>query len=288
MLRKKRQEIVESFQEHLAKEKMLVGMGTGLEQIAKHGDKSGADLLTFYHTGHLQSVGRSLLAGILSYDDANTCLQEASNEVLHTIRKIPVLAGVCGTDPFRKMDMFLGDLKERGFHGVQNFPTVGIVDGRFRTNLEGTGMGYQLEVNMIRAAHELDLFTCPIVFDAEQGEAMTMAGADMLMVHFGLVTKGAKARGEVPSLEICCAKVKQVMEKSKAIRRHIPVLCYGAQVSSLEGAIQVMQRVPSLAGFFTVFPDRMENSERDMMGRIKEYRTLDKVKRMAHRLRIAE
>ncbi|MCR5758479.1 MAG: phosphoenolpyruvate hydrolase family protein [Selenomonas sp.] len=288
MLRKNRQEIVEGFQEHLSKGKLLVGVGSGMEQIAKHGDKSGADFLVFYHTGHLQSAGRSLLAGILSYDDANTCLQESSNEVLYTMRKIPVLAGVCGTDPFRKMDMFLGELKERGFHGVQNFPTVGIVDGRFRANLEGTGIGYQLEVDMIRAAHELDLFTCPIVFDAEQGEAMTMAGADMLLVHFGLVTKGAKARGEVPSLEDCCEKLRQIMEKSNAIRRHIPILCYGIQVSSLEGAMQVIQRLPSLAGFFTVFPGNVEDSERDMTGRIKEYRTLDKLKKAAHRLRIAE
>lgn len=288
MLRKNRQEILEGFREQLHKGKMLVGMGTGMEQAARHADKSGADFLAFYHTGRLQAAGRSLLAGILSYDDANTCIQAAGDEVLPTIRKTPAFAGVCGTDPFCKMDMFLGKLKEQGFNGVQNFPTVGIVDGRFRTNLEGTGMGYQLEVDMIREAHELDLFTCPFVFDAEQGEAMALAGADMLVVHFGLVTKGAMARGEVPDLDACCAKLRQIMEKSRAVRRNIPVICYGTQVSSPEGAMQVMQQVPSLAGFFTLFPAKAEEAERGLTTRIKEYRAVEKVKRAAQRLGIAE
>ena len=281
MYRKSRQEIVDLFQEHSAKGKILTGIGTGMEQTAQHGDHLGADFLAFYHTGRLQRFGRSMLAGMLSYDDANTIVQELGEEVLPAVRKTPVLAGVCGTDPFRKMTMFLGKLKEQGFNGVQNFPTVGIVDGSFRANLEGTNMGYSLEVDMIRAAHELNLFTCPFIFDADQGEAMTRAGADMLVLHFGLVTKKAQARGAVPTVDSCSDKLKQVMEKCRAVRRDIMIGCCGQQVDSMEGAAQLIQKVPSTAAFFSLFPGKGEESEKGLATKIKEYRALDKIKRAA-------
>jgi len=283
--RKSRQEIVDLFWQHIQKGKLLTGAGTGMEQTAKHGDHLGADFLALYHTGRLQRAGRGMLAGMLSYDDANTIVQKLGDEVLPAIRKTPVLAGVCGTDPFRKMDKFLGKLREQGFNGVQNFPTVGIVDGRFRANMEGTNMGYQLEVDMIRAAHEQDLFTCPFVFDAEQGEAMTRAGADMLILHFGLVTKGAMERGEVPSIDNCCGKLRQVMEKCRAVRKDILIGCSGQQVDSLEGAAQLVQQEPSVAGFFGFFPGKGEDSEKGLSTRFREYRSLDRIKRTAaHRL----
>ena len=210
-----------------------------------------------------------------------TIVQELGDEVLPAVRKTPVFAGVCGTDPFRKMDMFLGTLKEQGFNGVQNFPTVGIVDGRFRANMEGTNMGYQLEVDMIRTAHELDLFTCPFVFDAEQGEAMAHAGADMLLLHFGLVTKKALERGDAPSVESCADKLRQVWEKCRAVRRDILIGCCGQQVDSLEGAAQLVQSIPSVAGFFIFFPGKGEELEKGLTTKVREYRSLDKMKRAA-------
>ena len=281
MYRKSRQEIVDLFRERSENGKLLTGIGTGMEQTAKHGDHLGADFLAFYHTGRLQRAGRSMLAGMLSYDDANTIVQELGDEVLPAVRKTPVFAGVCGTDPFRKMDMFLRKLREQGFNGVQNFPTVGIVDGRFRANMEGTNMGYQVEVDMIRSAHELDLFTCPFIFDAEQGEAMARAGADMLLLHFGLVTKKAQEGGDVPSIESCCDKLRQVMEKSRAVRRDILIGCCGQQVDSLEGAAQLMQNIPAAAGVFTFFPGKGEESEKGLSTKMREYRSLDRIKRAA-------
>ncbi len=279
MYRKSRQEIVDLFREQCEKGKILEGVGTGMEMTARHSDHISTDFLAFYHTGHLQRAGRSMLAGMLSYDDANTIVQEMGGEITASVSKIPVLAGVCGTDPFRKMDMFLNKLKELGFNGVQNFPTVGIVDGRFRINMEGTNIGYQLEVDMIRAAHELDLFTCPFVFDAEQAEAMTMAGADMLLLHFGLVTKKASERGEVPSLDSCCDKLRQVLDKSKAVRRNIMIGCCGQQVNSLEGAAQMVKKIPEAAGFFHFFPGKGEETEKGLSAKLKEYRALGKIKR---------
>ena len=198
MLKKNRKEITEGLRERISKGKLLVGMGTGISTAAKLCDKSGVDLLTLYHSGELHRAGRSSLSGLLSYDDANAIVQELGDEILPGIKKTPLLTGVCGTDPFRVMEMFLGQLKEQGFNGVQNFPTVGVVDGRFRANLEETNMGYRMEVDMIRQAHELDLFTCPYVFDPEQGEAMTEAGADLLVIHLGLVTKLAMKNGTAP------------------------------------------------------------------------------------------
>ena len=281
MYRKSRQEIVDLFRERSENGKILTGIGTGMEQTAKHGDHLGADFLAFYHTGRLQRAGRSMLAGMLSYDDANTIVQELGDEVLPAVRKTPVFAGVCGTDPFRKMDMFLGTLKEQGFNGVQNFPTVGIVDGRFRANMEGTNMGYQIEVDMIRTAHELDLFTCPFIFDAEQAEAMTHAGADMLLLHFGLVTKKALERGDASSVESCADKLRQVWEKCRAVRRDILIGCCGQQVDSLEGAAQLVQSIPSVAGFFIFFPGKGEELEKGLTTKVREYRSLDKMKRAA-------
>ena len=283
MYRKSRQEIIELFQERSEKGKILAGVGTGMEQTAKHSDHTGADFLVFYHTGRLQRAGRSMLAGMLSYDDANTIVQELGDEVLSSVRKTPVFVGVCGTDPFRNMDMFLRQLKEQGFNGVQNFPTVGIVDGRFRANMEGTDIGYRLEVDMIRTANEMDLFTCPLVFDAEQAEAMTLAGADMLILHFGLVTKSAIERGVVPSIDSCQEKMKQILERCRNVRPNILLCCCGQQVDCLEGAAQLLQNISDINGFFSFFPEKNETTEKGLSTHIKEYHTLNRIKRSAVR-----
>ena len=207
MLRKSREEILKDFKAQIAQGKILVGVGAGTGITAKCSEAADVDILIIYNSGRYRMAGRGSLAGLLSYGDANAIVQEMGCEVLPIVKKTPVLAGVCGTDPivkktpvlagvcgtdpFRVMDLFLKQLKDQGFNGVQNFPTVGLIDGKFRANLEETGMGYGLEVEMVREAHKLDMLTCPCVFDPEQAKAMAEAGADILVAHMGLTTKGS-------------------------------------------------------------------------------------------------
>ena len=178
MLRKTRSEIMADFRAQVSQGKILVGVGAGTGITAKCSEKADVDMLIIYNSGRFRMAGRGSLSGLLAYGDANAIVQEMGQEVLPIVKKTPVLAGVCGTDPFRVMDIFLKQLKDQGFNGVQNFPTVGLIDGKFRANLEETGMGYGLEVDMIREAHNLDMLTCPYVFDPEQAKAMAQAGAD--------------------------------------------------------------------------------------------------------------
>lgn len=191
MLNKTRQEIMSGFREKVKQGDILLGVGAGTGITAKSSESGGADLFIIYNSGRYRMAGRGSLAGLLAYGDANEIVVEMGSEVLPVVKHTPVLAGVCGTDPFRIMDVFLQDLKRMGFSGVQNFPTVGLIDGVFRQNLEETGMGYGLEVEMIRKAHELDMLTTPYVFDPMQAKAMAEAGADILVAHMGLTTKGS-------------------------------------------------------------------------------------------------
>ena len=185
-----REEILKRLREQIASKKIILGAGAGTGISAKSAEAGGVDLIIIYNSGRYRMAGRGSLAGLLPYGDANQIVVEMGSEVLPVVKDTPVLAGVCGTDPFRIIDKFLQDLKDQGFSGVQNFPTVGLIDGVFRANLEETGMGYDLEVEMIRKAHELDLLTTPYVFDEEQAKAMAEAGADVLVAHMGLTTKG--------------------------------------------------------------------------------------------------
>ena len=280
MLRKNRQDILAGLRENLNKGKILTGLGTGMEEILKHIDRTrtNVDLVALYHTGRLQRAGRNLMSSLLSYDDANSLMQAKGEELLPVVKKTPLIAGVCGTDPFRKMDMFLAQLKEEGFNGVQNFPTVGIIDGRFRANLEGTDLGYQLEVDMVREAHELDLFTCPFVFDVEQGKAMTEAGADVLVIHLGIVTKAMLNAGNVPLLSDCCALAERIMRESKAIRPDVITLVCGQRMAASEDAAYIVEHVPELDGFFSFYPLKSEDTERSLQARVRSYKVLDKMK----------
>src|SRR5918994_2785099 len=181
----------------------IIGAGAGTGISAKFAERGGVDLIIIYNSGRYRMAGRGSLAGLLSYGDANAIVVDMAREVLTIVRETPVLAGVCGTDPFRLMDVFLPELTRIGFSGVQNFPTVGLFDGIFRANLEETGMGYGLEVEMIRAAHALDLLTCPYVFSAADAVAMAEAGADLIVGHMGLTTGGAIGAGTALRLEDC-------------------------------------------------------------------------------------
>ena len=215
MLRKTRSEIMADFRAQTNQGKILVGVGAGTGITAKCSEKADVDMLIIYNSGRFRMAGRGSLSGLLAYGDANAIVQEMGQEVLPIVKKTPVLAGVCGTDPFRVMDIFLKQLKEQGFNGVQNFPTVGLIDGKFRANLEETGMGYGLEVDMIREAHNLDMLTCPYVFDPEQAKAMAQAGADILVAHMGLTTKGSIGAETAVTLDDCCVKIREIITALK-------------------------------------------------------------------------
>lgn len=250
MLPLSRQEILQRFRDRIAKGDILLGVGAGTGITAKSSEAGGADMLIIYNSGRYRMAGRGSLAGLLSYGDANQIVQEMGNEVLPVVKETPVLAGVCGTDPFRVMDFFLKQLKEQGFSGVQNFPTVGLIDGVFRQNLEETGMGYDLEVEMIRKAHELDMLTTPYVFDEEQATKMAEAGADILVAHMGLTTKGTIGAKTALTLDECVERIQKIVNAGKAVNPDILAICHGGPIAEPKDAEYVIQRVDGIVGFF--------------------------------------
>lgn len=245
-----RKEIIERFKKEVASGNILLGVGAGTGITAKSSEAGGADMLIIYNSGRYRMAGRGSLAGLLSYGDANQIVVEMGAEVLPVVKKTPVLAGVCGTDPFRIMDVFLKQLKEMGFSGVQNFPTVGLIDGVFRQNLEETGMGYGLEVDMIRKAHALDLLTTPYVFDTDQAKDMAEAGADILVAHMGLTTKGTIGAKTALTLDDCVKKVQSIADVGRKVNPNIMVICHGGPIAEPEDARYVIQNTTGVDGFF--------------------------------------
>ncbi|MER3410458.1 MAG: hypothetical protein C4306_10300 [Thermoleophilia bacterium] len=245
-----RDEALARLREQVAAGKPIIGAGAGTGLSAKCAEAGGCDLIIIYNSGRYRMAGRGSLAGLLPYGDANAIVVEMAAEVLPIVKHTPVLAGVCGTDPFRLMPVFLRQLKEMGFSGVQNFPTVGLFDGVFRQNLEETGMGYDLEVEMIRLAHELDLLTCPYVFTVEEAEAMARAGADVLVPHMGLTTKGTIGAKTARTLDECVELIQAVHDRAKEINSDILVLCHGGPIAEPEDAAYVLERTRGVVGFF--------------------------------------
>lgn len=245
-----RTEIMAKFKEEVKQGKILLGVGAGTGITAKSSEAGGADMLIVYNSGRYRMAGRGSLAGLLSYGDANQIVVEMGSEVLPVVKHTPVLAGVCGTDPFRVMEVYLRQLKEQGFSGVQNFPTVGLIDGVFRQNLEETGMGYDLEVEMIRIAHELDMLTTPYVFDPEQAKAMAEAGADILVAHMGLTTKGTIGAKTALTLDDCVGRIEAIIEAGRAVNPEIMIICHGGPIAEPEDAAYVMQKTKGIDGFF--------------------------------------
>ncbi len=245
-----REEILKRLRDEVAKGNIIVGAGAGTGISAKSAEAGGVDLIIIYNSGRYRMAGRGSLAGLLPYGDANEIVVEMGSEVLPIVKDTPVLAGVCGTDPFRLMDKFLKQLKDMGFAGVQNFPTVGLIDGVFRQNLEETGMGYDLEVEMIRKAHELDLLTTPYVFDTEQAEKMAKAGADILVAHMGLTTKGTIGAKTALTLDESVKRIQEICDAGKAVNPDILVLCHGGPIAMPEDAKYVIERTEGVVGFF--------------------------------------
>jgi predicted TIM-barrel enzyme len=229
---------------------LIIGAGAGTGLSAKCAQEGGADLIIIYNSGRYRMAGRGSLAGLLPYGDANAIVMDMAREVLPVARETPVLAGVCGTDPFRLMDRFLREVQDAGFAGVQNFPTVGLIDGTFRVNLEETGMGYSLEVDMIRTASSLGLLTAPYVFDPEQARAMAAAGADVLVPHMGLTTKGTIGAKTAKTLDQCVEEIQAMRDAAVAERPDVIVLCHGGPLAEPEDAKYVLDRTEGISGFF--------------------------------------
>jgi predicted TIM-barrel enzyme len=229
---------------------VVIGAGAGTGLSAKCAEAGGADLIIIYNSGRYRMAGRGSLAGLMPYGDANAIVLEMGNEVLPVVKRTPVLAGVCGTDPFRLMDRFLAEVEAAGFAGVQNFPTVGLIDGLFRANLEETGMGYELEVEMIGLAHERGLLTAPYVFDAAGAEAMARAGADVLVPHMGLTTKGTIGAQTARTLEECVPLIQEMHDAAMAVNPEVIVLCHGGPIAEPQDAAYVLERCDGVVGFF--------------------------------------
>lgn len=246
----KRTEALERLRTTVNSGGVIIGAGAGTGLSAKCVEEGGADLMIIYNSGRYRMAGRGSLAGLLPYGDANAIVIEMAGEVLPIVKHTPVLAGVCGTDPFRIMPHFLKQLKEMGFTGVQNFPTVGLFDGMFRQNLEETGMGYGLEVDMIRQAHELDLLTAPYVFTPAEAQAMAEAGADILVPHMGLTTKGAIGAQTALTLDEAVKRIQAIHDTARKVNPDILVLCHGGPIAEPEDAAYVLARTHGVVGFF--------------------------------------
>lgn len=245
-----RSSILERFRAKIAEGKPIVGGGAGTGISAKWEEAGGIDLIVIYNSGRFRMAGHGSLAGLMPFGDANAIVVEMANEVLPVVKKTPVLAGVCGTDPMRMMPRFLDQLKEIGFAGVQNFPTVGLIDGGFRQNLEETNMGYGKEVEMIGLAHERDLLTTPYVFDVEDAKKMTEAGADILVAHMGLTTSGSIGAKTAKTLDDSVELINEIVSTAKSIRDDVIILCHGGPIAEPDDARYVLDRCPDVDGFY--------------------------------------
>lgn len=245
-----RQEILGRLHAKVAKGRPIVGGGAGTGISAKMSEAAGIDLLVIYNSGRFRMGGRGSLSGLMPYGDANAIVMEMAREVLPVVPRTPVLAGVCGTDPFRVMKLFLRDVDAAGFSGVQNFPTVGLFDGTIRTGLEETGMGYGLEVDMIRMAHEMNLLTTPYAFNPDEAAAMASAGADILIPHMGLTTKGTIGAQTALSLEEAARRVQAMHDAAKKISPEILVLCHGGPIAEPADAQYILDHTEGIVGFY--------------------------------------
>jgi predicted TIM-barrel enzyme len=270
-----RKEILRRLKALTASGKPIVGCGAGTGISAKFAEAGGADLIIIYNSGRYRMAGRGSLAGMMPYGDANGIVVEMAAEVLPVVKDTPVLAGVCGTDPFRLMPVFLKQVKEMGFSGIQNFPTVGLIDGRFRQNLEVTGMGYDKEVEAIRLARELDMFTSPYVFNEDEAIAMVEAGADQLVAHVGLTTAGSIGAGVAFTLDEAIDIVMRIADAGRTVREDILVICHGGPFDEPENVAAALRRMPGIDGFFGASSIERLPTERAIRSQVEAFKALD-------------
>ncbi|MGD2148268.1 MAG: phosphoenolpyruvate hydrolase family protein [Anaerolineae bacterium] len=254
--------------------KPIIGCGAGTGISAKFAERGGADLIIIYNSGRYRMAGRGSLAGLMPYGDANGIVVEMAAEVLPVVEDTPVLAGVCGTDPFRLMPVFLKSLKQMGFSGIQNFPTVGLIDGKLRANLEATGMGYDKEVEAIRIAHDLGLLTTPYVFDAAEAEAMARAGADLLVAHVGLTTAGSIGAAVAMTLDEAVTRVLEIAAAGRQVREDIIVICHGGPFDEPENVGRALAKMPGIDGFFGASSIERLPAERAITAQVEAFKSL--------------
>ncbi|OAI47844.1 hypothetical protein AYO44_08670 [Planctomycetaceae bacterium SCGC AG-212-F19] len=269
-----REQCLERLRKQVAAGKPIIGGGAGTGISAKCAEAGGIDLIIIYNSGRFRMAGRGSLSGMMPYGDANQVVMEMAREVLPIVQKTPVLAGVCGTDPFRIMKLFLRDVQTAGFSGVQNFPTVGLIDGSFRQGLEETGMGFGLEVDMIRLARELGLLTSPYVFNPDEAKAMAQAGADVLIPHMGLTTKGSIGATTALTLEESAKRVQAMHDAAKSVKADILVLCHGGPISEPEDAQYILDHTKGIVGFFGASSIERLPTEIAITGCVRKFKEL--------------
>ena len=245
-----RDEVLTRLRRHIDNNVPIIGAGAGTGISAKFEEAGGVDMIIIYNSGRFRMAGRGSLSGMMPFGDANAIVMEMASEVLTIVEDTPVLAGVCGTDPFRQMDLFLKEVEDIGFSGVQNFPTVGLIDGLFRQNLEETGMGYGPEVDMIRTAAEMGLLTTPYCFNTEEAEQMADAGADIVVAHMGLTTKGSIGASTAVTLEESVERVQAICDAARGVNSEVIVLCHGGPISMPDDAEFVLQKTNGVNGFY--------------------------------------
>jgi predicted TIM-barrel enzyme len=266
-----RQSILSRFRDKIAAGLPIIGGGAGTGISAKCEEAGGIDLIVIYNSGRFRMAGRGSLAGLMPYGNANEIVTEMAREVITAVQHTPVLAGVCATDPFMLRDSFLRELKDLGFAGIQNFPTVGLIDGTFRANLEETGMGFGLEVECIAAAHQMDMLTTPYAFDPQQAAELTSAGADVIVAHMGLTTSGTIGAETSLSLDQSVAKVAAIAEAARNVRGDVMVLCHGGPIAMPEDAAYVLERVESIDGFYGASSMERLPTEIALTAQVKEF-----------------
>src|SRR6516165_10819531 len=254
--------------------KPVIGAGAGTGLSAKCAEAGGADLIIIYNSGRYRMAGRGSLAGLLAYGDANAIVVEMAREVLPVVKATPVLAGVNGTDPFRLMGRFLAELRDIGFAGVQNFPTVGLIDGVFRANLEETGMGYDLEVQMIHRASQMGLLTCPYAFDEEQARQMAKAGADVVVAHAGLTTKGTIGARTALTLDETVTLVQSICDAAASVNPEILILCHGGPLAEPDEVAYVLSNTRGIAGFFGASSVERLPAERAITDQVRKFKSI--------------
>jgi predicted TIM-barrel enzyme len=265
-----RASILQRLREKVARGQPIIGGGAGTGISAKCEEAGGIDLIVIYNSGRYRMAGRGSLAGLLPYGNANQIVKEMAHEVLTAVTRTPVLAGVCGTDPFMLRDPFLKELKELGFAGIQNFPTVGLIDGTFRANLEETGMSFRLEVECIAAAHELDMLTTPYAFNPQEASQMAEAGADIVVAHMGLTTSGTIGAQTTRTLDDCVGRVRAIADACRSVRGDCLVLCHGGPIASPEDAQYILERCP-VDGFYGASSMERLPAERAITQQVQEF-----------------
>jgi predicted TIM-barrel enzyme len=270
----KRTNIIAKFQAMKARGEPIIGGGAGTGLSAKCEEAGGIDLIVIYNSGRYRMAGRGSLAGMMPYGDANGVVMEMGREVLPVVKNTPVLAGVCASDPFRLMDRFLDEIKAAGFSGVQNFPTVGLIDGVFRANLEETGMGFGPEVDMIRQAHKMGLLTTPYSFNIDEATAMAEAGADILIPHMGLTTKGSIGAATALTLDQSAKRVQEMHDAAKRVNPEILVLCHGGPIAEPEDAQYILDHTDGVVGFYGASSMERLPVEPAITNRIREFTQL--------------